>query len=233
MNRLLLFWISAALILAGVMLLRTSGPDSRNPTSAPAVVQDAARPESDLPKLTAFELLDQTGARVNSDAMKGKVWTGSFFFCSCPSTCYNQNMKIAELQAEFAPAGLVSLSITCDPDNDTTAALARYATRFNADFRSWKFLTPIDGDVNYVRRIGNDFFGVMVAEETHTDRVIVIDRNGEMRGAFSVLKPEQFAKLRETVRELINEPSSEGPSPTATPESHPSTGPDAGDQARR
>ena len=34
---------------------------------------------------------------------------------------------------------------------------------------------------------------------------MVVDRQGQVRGAFSVLKPEQFAKLRELVAELIAE----------------------------
>lgn len=229
MNRLLLFWIAAALVFAGVMILRSarSVPDTPVAESEVAAVSTEATTKG--PKLTEFELLDQTGQRVHTDSVKGRVWTGSFFFCSCPSTCYNQNMKIAELQAEYGPKGLVSMSITCDPANDNSAALARYASRFNADFRSWKFLTPIDGDVGYVQRIGNDFFNVMVGEETHTDRVMVVDRQGKVRGAFSVLKPEQFAKLRELVAELIAETPSEDqtdPQPTDA-----SPGDTVGDQA--
>lgn len=212
MSRVLAFWLALLLIFSGGMLLWMAKGNKQ---------ADVEPVRSTGPKLTAFELIDQTGVRVNSQDMLGKVWTGSFFFCSCPSTCYNQNMKIAELQSEFVPKGLTSFSITCDPSNDNPAALARYASRFNADSRVWKFLTPFDGDMNYIQRIGNDYFGVMVGPETHTDRVMVIDRQGKIRGSFSVLQPEQFKKLRELIAQLLAEKPEDATNEAAEPSGDP------------
>nr|AGC72166.1 cytochrome oxidase biogenesis protein Sco1/SenC/PrrC, putative copper metallochaperone [uncultured bacterium A1Q1_fos_962] len=201
MSRVLGFWLALLLIFSGGMLIWMLQRQS-NPSSG-SVQVDAPLATSSGPKMTEFELIDQTGQRMNSKDLLGKVWTGSFFFCSCPSTCYNQNMKLAQIQSQFASQGLISVSITCDPANDTPAALSNYASRFNADSRTWRFATPPDADVNYVQRLGSDFFNVAVREETHTDRVMVIDRNGKIRGAFSVLQPKQFAKLQELVAELL------------------------------
>ena len=68
----------------------------------------------------------------------------SFFFAQCPSTCYNQNMKLQQLQARFADRGLKLVSITCDPQTDTPAVLTEYARMFNADQQHWHFLTGTD-----------------------------------------------------------------------------------------
>ena len=125
---------------------------NRSPLVPGGAVQevDTEAVASARPKLTEFELLDQTGKRVNSHEFDGQVWAGSFFFAACPSTCYNQNIKLQQLHAKYADQGLRLVSITCDPGKDTPAALAGYASRFNADSSLWKFLTPADGDMQYI-----------------------------------------------------------------------------------
>lgn len=220
MSRVLGFWFALLLIFSGGMLIWML--QKQNRATDRTVPTASSNPIPSGPKMTEFELIDQTGQRVNSKDLKGKVWTGSFFFCSCPSTCYNQNMKLAQIQSQFASQGLMSVSITCDPANDTPAALSNYASRFNADARTWKFVTPADADMAYIQRIGNDYFGVMVGEETHTDRVMVVDQTGKVRGSFSVLQPEQFKNLQDLVTELLenNVASQEAP---ATPAADTST----------
>ncbi len=215
MSRVLGFWFALLLIFSGGMLIWMLQKQNRaNERTVPTASSNAI-PSG--PKMTEFELIDQTGQRVNSNDLKGKIWTGSFFFCSCPSTCYNQNLKLAEIQSRFASQGLMSVSITCDPANDTPAVLSNYASRFNADARTWKFVTPADADMNYIQRIGNDFFGVMVGEETHTDRVMVVDQTGKIRGSFSVLQPEQFKNLQDLVTELLENNAAGQAAAPATP----------------
>ena len=182
--------------------------------------------DDQVPPLTEFELVDQLGNTVNSKQFKGDVWAGSFFFASCPSTCYNQNIKLQQLQAKYADRGLKLVSITCDPVNDTPVTLAAYSNRFKADAANWHFLTSENADVDYLKRIGNDFFNIMVAQETHTDHVVVFDREGKMRGTYNVLKGEDQLELNQMIDDLLEEPvkedvsveeSSEAKSPSATP----------------
>jgi len=196
MNRPLGFWLATLLVFSGGMLIWfVAGANHERP---PAALVPLSQPRMD-----EFELVDQTGAKFNSKSLRGKVWTGSFFFAACPSTCYQQNMKLQQLHAKYAEQGLEIVSITCDPANDTPVTLAGYASRFNANPISWKFLTPLGADMSYIRRIANDFFGVAVAAESHTDRVVLFDRDGKILGAYSVLKADQFRELDRQVGELL------------------------------
>jgi cytochrome oxidase Cu insertion factor (SCO1/SenC/PrrC family) len=199
MNRTLLFWLATLFVLGGGMLIWTllKTPDGHSPEAQAVVEQE----------LTEFELIDQMGNRVNSRELAGHVWAGSFFFASCPSTCYNQNIKLQQLHARYADRGLRLVSITCDPGNDTPVSLAGYASRFNADPNLWKFLTPADGDMQYITRIANDFFGVAVGPETHTDRVVLFDRAGKILGAYSVLNAKQYRELDQQIEQALATPA--------------------------
>jgi protein SCO1/2 len=223
----LLFWIATLLVFAGGMLVWSQ-----------ARRREAARIETDfshepnpqpidrsLPKLTEFVLMDQTGKRFDSRELNGQVWAGSFFFTACPGTCYNQNIKLQQLLAKYAERGLHLVSITCDPGNDTPEALARYASRFQADPRTWMFLTPTEGGMDYLRRIANDFFGVAIGPATHTDRVVLFDRQGTMVGAYSVLNVEQYRELDRQIEQALaaTAPPSEAAQPTETSAEAPET----------
>lgn len=164
------------------------------------------------PKMTSFELIDQTGSRVKSEDLAGEVWAGSIFFASCPSTCYTQNVRLQQLDTEFGDRGLKLISVTCDPTNDTPAALAAYASRFNADANRWYFLTSPDADFEYLKRVGNDFFNIPVAEETHTSQVVVFDRDGKNCGTFDILKNEGQLGLKSLVDELLSASTTGDPS---------------------
>ena len=205
MSRAVIFWIGLLLVFSGVAVIWIGSKYMRGSGSV-TVVDEVADEEADVEPLTEFELIDQQGNTISSNQFKGQVWAGSFFFANCPGTCYNQNIKLQQLNAKYADRGLKLVSITCDPTNDTPTALAGYANRFKADADSWHFLTTSDSDLDYLRRIGNDFFNIMVAEETHTDHVVVFDREGKMRGAFNVLKGEDQLELDKLINQLLDEP---------------------------
>ena len=75
------------------------------------------------PPLTEFELTERSGQPFRSADMKGKVWVATYFFTTCPGNCIrlNQNIKFMHNMPELKDVTWVS--ITCDPDNDTLAAL--------------------------------------------------------------------------------------------------------------
>ena len=114
------------------------------------------------------------------------------------------NMKVAELQREFGSRGVRFVSISCDPQVDTPQVMAQYADMFNADAKQWLFLT---GDLQYSRRIGQDMLHVSVNERSHVDQLIVIDAEGESRGAFLALQADQFQLVKTLLEELLAEAS--------------------------
>ena len=206
MSRPLMFWLAILFVFAGCALIWQIQRVNRRTVEAPKPVSQAIPPEALTPtdQPTEFELLDQTGKRVNSNEFAGKVWAASFFFSRCPSKCYQQNIQLQQLYAKYAKQGLELVSITCDPKYDTPVVLASYAARFNADAKTWKFLTPSGGDEPIIGRIGNEMgIPVDATQATHTDRVVLYDQGGKPQGAYSVMQPDQFRALDEKIDTLL------------------------------
>ena len=178
----------------------------RSDPSAMIVRVEPAEPDPNYvagPKLTEFTLTERSGEAFNSRSLRGKVWVASFFYSSCPHKCLQLNQRVQQLEREFGKQGVTFLSITCDPKNDTPQRLAKYADGFGADEEQWLFLT---GDMDYIRRVGNDMFSAVVAEETHADRVYVVDKQGAVRSRFVVLDSFGFRSTRLLIKQLIDEP---------------------------
>ncbi len=134
-----------------------------------------------------FTLTDQTGARVSLSSLQGQVVVVTFVYTSCALTqfCFRVTNHLASVSRRFEDRlgkDLTLLTVTFDPGRDTVEALRTYASQWDADPRTWKFLT---GDAAQVRRVcdlfGVDFFpdeGLM----NHTLRTAVIDRAGGLAG---------------------------------------------------
>ncbi len=166
---------------------------------------DAASPANNAP-FKDFVLTDQQGQPFDSHSLHGKVWVGSFFFTNCPAICWRLNQTLAALQETNPASEAHFVSITCDPQNDTPSALARYAAHFQADPKRWTFLT---GDMDLIRSIGNDTFKVAVETSTHSDRAFVVDRNGKVRGRFRLTEPDQLEMLKKLLAMVEAEPPAE------------------------
>jgi cytochrome oxidase Cu insertion factor (SCO1/SenC/PrrC family) len=197
------YWLILACVLGTIYgsFVVWRGEQSRAPAVAPAGVAPA---DTMGPPLTDFVLTDQSGEKFDSATLRGKVWVGSFFFTNCPAVCWRLNQTLAGLQETTASSNARYISITCDPQNDTPGVLAKYAAHFKADPARWTFLT---GDMNLIRRIGNDFFKVAVANETHSDRAFVVDRTGQVRGRFRLTEPDQVEMLKKLLAVVEAEPA--------------------------
>ena len=154
--------------------------------------------------LPSFQLTDQNGRPFDSAAMKGKVWVASYFFASCPGPCFRLNQSLASLQEEPELGAVRFVSITCDPENDSPDVLAQYAGRFNVNANRWTFLT---GDLPAIIKYGMGQFGVPIAEKTHSELAIVLDRNSTVRGYFNLTDAGEVNDLRHRLLQLLAEPA--------------------------
>jgi protein SCO1/2 len=150
--------------------------------------------------MTNFNLTERSGKAIGSEELKGQPYVVSFFFSTCPSVCIQQNQKVQELQKEFEGKGVRFVSISVDPVTDTPEALREYAARFGADPQQWLFMT---GDLTYIRRVGAEVFRLAVDEKFHTEKFVLVDREGEIVGYYSWPEKKQFEKLKADIRNLI------------------------------
>jgi cytochrome oxidase Cu insertion factor (SCO1/SenC/PrrC family) len=152
--------------------------------------------------MEGFTLTERSGKTVEWKDLEGQVRVASFFFSSCPANCLQQNMKIREVQQAYAEKNVVCLSITCDPEIDSPERLAEYAVKLKATPTQWLFLT---GKLIYIRRVAGELFGVALDKQTHTERLIVCDKWGKIRGTFMWNKLDEMAQLRMLVDKLLVE----------------------------
>ncbi|NDC64239.1 MAG: SCO family protein [Planctomycetia bacterium] len=175
--------------------------DLESPRPAPPPVAGRVDPEGESPAAAvSFTLTDQRGEPFDSASLAGRVWLGSVFFSACPGPCYRENQAIADLLRKFPD--LVAVSLTCDPDNDTPEVLRRYADRFEADASRWKLLT---GDMQVIRKVANESFLLPAEVGVHSERGVVFDRRGRLRGGYHLLQPDRVAQLEKLIREVLAE----------------------------
>lgn len=181
-------------------------PDASSSRPAPVagkvdVDDDAAVAVPNLADVP-FTLRDQTGAEFSSEQLEGRVWMGAIFFANCPGPCFRENQVIADILREIDDPDFMVVSLTCDPSNDTPEALEKYAARFEADPRRWKFLT---GDLKLIEQVGQKTFRLPVELGVHSERGVVFDRQGRLRGGYHLLQPDRVELLTKLIREVLAE----------------------------
>jgi cytochrome oxidase Cu insertion factor (SCO1/SenC/PrrC family) len=166
-----------------------------------------------------FTLTAQDGEPFDSTSLAGKVWLGSVFFSNCPGPCFRENQAVADILREIDDPDLMSISLTCDPDNDTPDVLRRYADRFEADPARWKFLP---GDFAVIRKVANESFLLPAEVGVHSERGVVFDRQGRLRGSYHLLQEDRVELLKKLIRDVLaeDEPT---PEPAAGKPSEPAT----------
>lgn len=215
-------WALACLPVLGML---ATGCRNADDEPRPAVAENQQEvlpaPEQVSPgkPIDPFTMTDQRGETFESSSLAGKVWIGSIFFSSCPGPCFRENQALAEVLAEIDDPDLMAVSITCDPENDLPNVLDHYAQRFEADPERWKFLT---GDMEEIKRIANTTFFLPAEVGVHSERGVIFDREGRLRGSFHLLQPDRVAVMKKTIREVLAEDSTSSTpaaaGPAATPE---------------
>jgi cytochrome oxidase Cu insertion factor (SCO1/SenC/PrrC family) len=154
-----------------------------------------------------FILTDSSGLPFESSSLAGKVWVASVFFANCPGPCFRENQAIADMLRSIPDEDFVAVSVTCDPENDTPETLRRYADRFQAEPARWKFLT---GDMATIKKVANETFLLPAEVGVHSERGVVFDRRGRLRGSYHLLQPDRVKLLEKLIRDVLAEPDDVG-----------------------
>jgi cytochrome oxidase Cu insertion factor (SCO1/SenC/PrrC family) len=177
-------------------------------TAPPAVRDEPPLPAPErMPpgKVAAsFTLTERSGKPFDSASLRGKVWMASVFFANCPGPCFRENQAVADILRNIPDPDFMVVSVTCDPENDTPESLRRYADRFEADPARWKFLT---GDMATIKEIANGTFLLPAEVGVHSERGVVFDREGRLRGSYHLLQPDRVQLLEKLIRDVLDEPA--------------------------
>lgn len=197
-----IFFSAVLLVLLGLTMIWSSM--HRRAPARPAT-DDHSSPDVAVVdrQIEPFTLTSAQGEPFDTRTLEGEVWVASFFFTACPSICKQQNQQIAILQEEFADQGVKFVSITCDPENDTLPVLRQYADSFQARPDVWTFLT---GEMDEIQRVSEEIFQVGFAKQTHSERLLVVDKTGRLRGTYLATHDSDFRRTRKLLEELVTEP---------------------------
>jgi cytochrome oxidase Cu insertion factor (SCO1/SenC/PrrC family) len=155
--------------------------------------------------IPTFALVDQAGAVLRSESLKGRAVVVSFVFTTCAEACPLITAQLARTQTRVRSEKLDDrvrfVSITLDPTTDRPDVLRRYADAYGIDLASWHFLTGAADDVaRVVRAFG--LSAVVRERVTHGSLVVLVDRQGRIaeRRTDLELDPD---RLLASLRKLI------------------------------
>ncbi len=173
--------------------------------------KQADPPLGDVPD---FQLTTQTDKTLSRDDLKSKVWVADFVFTRCTGPCRQVTGTMASLQEKLVGQKDVYLvSFSVDPEHDTPAVLAEYARQFSADPQRWFFLTGEQAKVYELIEKGFKL-GVGQNEGTnrtpgnevmHSTRLVLVDKQGKIRGYFDGTDENSVKELRQKIAVLLKE----------------------------
>ena len=161
--------------------------------------------------LPDFTLTDQYGSPVTREMMRGKVWVANLMFASCSTVCLTLGKHLSALDAKIQAlpeVRIVSLSVA--PEADTPDVLRAYAQKWSAS-PQWLFLT---GERAQIQQLATGGFCLSAGTDevlTHSDKLVVVDRTGTVRGYFDGMNSEENDAALRLIKALIKEPISLSP----------------------
>jgi protein SCO1/2 len=158
-----------------------------------------------ISEVKPFQLTDQAEQPFTADHLKGKVTVVNFFFTQCTGLCPRLSKEMTLLQMRFARLEDFQLvSVSVDPNNDTSENITKFIERHDIDTRNWDLLT---GDEATVRQLMVEDLKLPMVEDPrlHADRLVLIDRNLKVRGSYSLSNQSAMVRLPRDVRRLIKE----------------------------
>lgn len=164
-----------------------------------------------------FQLTERSGTPLSRAELVGGVWVADFIFTRCQGSCPLLSTRMATIQqmlqlATTRPVRLVSFSV--DPEWDTPERLREYAARYRADPQQWLFVTgPYQTMSDLIR--GGFRLGLVKAGEAtdappsepiiHSDRLVLVDAAGHIRGYYQVTNQDGFNHLLQDLEVLRRE----------------------------
>jgi protein SCO1 len=162
-------------------------------------------------KVPGFRFTDQDGKPFGSAELKGKTYVADFFFTRCPSICKDLTAALKRVQEEYKEAkNLEFVSFTIDPAHDSAQVLKAYARKYEANERNWHFLRGSKDSVQFLMNQGGYLllkpeWNEDLAKVNHSELIVLVDRDGHIRGNYNATDKEAVDRLIDEIRVLYHE----------------------------
>jgi protein SCO1 len=168
-----------------------------------------------LRHLPDFALTNQLGKTISLSSLRGEVWLANIIFTRCPGPCAKMTRQFAEIQAALPKDKPVQLiTLTADPEYDTSFVLKNYAERFGVDSANWHFLT---GPKKEIYRLALNGLMLAVQEKTpdeklseddlfiHSTLFVLVDKRGNVRSFYESTDEGVNERIMGDVKQLLRE----------------------------
>ncbi len=159
-----------------------------------------------------FKFFDINGKAVTKQDMLGKPWVISFIFTRCTTSCpVITRVMQSELLNRLKGVDVRLVSLTVDPEYDTSEILADYAQYRDTENGKWLFLTGDKKQIfdlihNSFKQSAYDDKGQPVGMHVaHSNSVLHVDATGVIRGKYRGTNKVEMAKLRKALKKEAKE----------------------------
>ena len=165
-------------------------------------------PDTIYHTLPDFKLIDQDGKTVSLKTFDSKIFVVDFFYTHCQGACKVANGYISLLDSNYAKNKMIRfVSITVDPEHDSTAVLKKYFNTFKPVPAKWMFLT---GDTSTIYPLARNGFLVNALKESngdfiYSDKIMMVDTHKHIRGYYLGTSPDDMTRLDNEIRVQISE----------------------------
>jgi len=162
----------------------------------------------DLPVLGQvqdFNLFDEKGEEFSLSRLRGDIWIANFFFTTCSDICPVMSKNMAALHRSFALVGDVTqISITVNPEFDSSVVLKKYAQKYQANTSKWHFLTGTRAQITDLA-VNSFKLGSIEEPVFHSSKFALVDRQGSIRGYYDGVQPGEVSQLFTDITVLLKE----------------------------
>lgn len=160
-------------------------------------------------RVEGIQGIDQHDRQVRDILVKGKIHVANFFFASCGSICPTMQEHLAEVVNHFSgDQEVVFLSFSVTPEKDSVQALQQYVAHHGYTSPQWHFITGNRDSIYALAR--NAYFadaetGVRVGTDNvlHTEHVLLVDKNGRIRGIYNGTLETEMQQLQIDIQTLL------------------------------
>jgi protein SCO1/2 len=200
---------SSAILYTYFFLLRS---DERLPIYQPSQINPALVDPSllseDDHRILDFTLINQLGDTVSLSDVEGSILIVDFFFTRCATICplLTSNLKLIH---DRLPDGVRILSHSVTPIADSVSVISSYADKYGANPSLWWFLTGRKDEIYKLAR--KSYFACLdegdggYQDFVHTENVVLVDKQGRLRGFYDGTKEEDISQLYLDLRSLMKE----------------------------
>ena len=159
---------------------------------------------------------DQFGRNVSIDQIKNRVIVLNFFFTRCPSICPGLTRNMKKLQDSFKGSDTLVhfMSVSVDPENDSTPQLRQFADKFNVNHDNWWF---VRGNPDEVYEFALKEIKASIADTQvdtafiHTENFFLLDTTHVVRGWYNGFDQQRLSRLAADIPLLMLEKDKKAP----------------------